>query len=202
MNIERTASPVNSAVTDALVEQQLFLDSGESPLLVANAIASATDFVERDTDRSLITQTWTMTLDQFPINRGETIYIPKGKIQSITSLAYIDGDGAPQTLDENTDFTVTSIGTENRVIPIGGWPSTSTDLNDVVTLVWISGYGDDDTDIPGWAKRAVLLKVQEAYDRTDVQEAYDATVIASKLFFEYSINDIDNGVTNVRFTNI
>lgn len=202
MNIERTTDPVNNAVPDGLVEQQLFVSATESPLLIANAIASATDFVERDTDRSLITQTWTMTLDQFPVNFRETIFIPKGKIQSITSLAYIDGDGAPQTLDEGTDFEVTTIGTENRIRPTNGWPSTSTDLDDVVTLVWVSGYGDDDTDIPGWAQRAILLKVQEAYDRTDVQEAYDATIIASKLFFEYSINDINHGLTNIRLTSI
>jgi len=198
MNIERTTDPVLNPVTNALVEQQLFLDSGESPLVIANAIASATDFVERDTDRSLITQSWTMTLDRFPTR--ETIFIPKGKIQSITSLVYLDVDDAEQTLVLDTDFTVTSIGNENRIIPIGSWPSTTNDLHDAVTLVWVSGYGLLDTDIPGWAQRAILLKVQEAYDRTDVQDAYEATIIADKLFFEYSIND--NGTTNVRLTHI
>lgn len=198
MNLERTTEPVLNPVTDALVEQQLYLDSGESPLVVANAIQSATDFVELDTDRSLITQSWTMTLDSFPNNSG-TIYIPKGKIQSITSLKYIDSDDAEQTLVLDTDFTVTTIGTENRVLPIDGWPDTSTDLHDVVTLVWVSGYGDADTDVPAWAQRAILLKVQEAYDRTEVTDAYNAAVITSKLFFDPSINDTKNGATVVRF---
>ncbi len=198
MNLERTTDPVLNPVTDALVEQQLFLGSGESPLVISNAIKSATDFVERDTDRSLITQTWTMTLDRFPVR--ETIFIPKGKIQSITSLKYLDVDDAEQTLTEGTHFTVTTVGTENRILPIGSWPDTSTDLHDVVTLVWVSGYGLLDTDIPAWAQRAILLKCQEAYDRTDVQDSYEATIAASKLFFEYSINDLNNGLTNVRFT--
>jgi len=198
MNIERTTDPVNAAVATALVEQQLYISSGDSPLVIANAIESATDFVERDTDRSLITQTWTMTLDAFPNNFRTTIYVPKGKIQSITSLKYIDVDENEQTLDLNTHFTVTTVGKENRIIPIGSWPSVFTDKDDVVTLVWISGYGDDDSDIPGWAQRAILLKVQEAFDRTDVQDAYIATIAASKLFFDYNIND--NGLTHIRRT--
>jgi uncharacterized phiE125 gp8 family phage protein len=198
MRLERTISPATNAVLTELVEQQLYISSGESPLVIANAIKAAVQAVEQDTDRSLINQTWTMTLDAFPSSFWEasirhfdytTIFIPKGKVQSITSFTYLDEQGDEQSLVEGTDYTITTFGDEQRIEPIDGYPATLTTKNDVVKLVWVSGYGEADTDIPEWAKMAILLKVKEYYDGTDVEKAYNATILTSKLFFDPDKND-------------
>jgi uncharacterized phiE125 gp8 family phage protein len=184
MTIERTTDPATNAVLTTLVEQQLYISSGESALVVANAITSAIDTVEADTDRSLITQSWTMTMDGFP----EIIYLPKGKVQSITAFTYIDTSDAVVALVEDTDYTLTTVGAMQRILPIGDWASTYSDKHDTVSIEWVSGYGDADTDIPGWAKSAILLKVKEQYDGTDVAVAYAKQIATFKLYFDYNLN--------------
>lgn len=198
MRLERTVDPAVNAVPTALVEEQLYLSANESPLVVSNATKAAVLAVEQDTGRSLINQTWTMTLDRFPSTYWEesirhfdytTIFIPKGKVQSITSFIYIDVDDVEQTLVLDTGYTITTIGDEIRIQPIDSWPSTLSTKDDVVKLVWVSGYGAADTDVPEWAKQAILLKVKEAYDGVDVEKAYDSTILTSKLFFDPDKND-------------
>ena len=198
MRLERTVDPLVNAVTTALVEQQLYLSANESPLVVANAIEGAIMKVEQDTDRSLISQTWVMTLDRFPNSFWEhsvrhydyaTIFIPKGKVQSVVSLTYIDADGDEQALVEDTDYTITTIGDEARIEPINSWPATSSNVNDTVKFTWVSGYGDADTDVPAWTKQAILLLMKEYFDGDDVHKSYQRVISRGMLFFDSEKND-------------
>ena len=139
-----------------------------------------------------------MTLDRFPTKYWEasmgaddynTIFIPKGKLQAITSFTYLDVDDVVTDMVVDTDYTITSIGDEVRINPIDYYPSTLTTKKDVIKIVWESGYGLLDTDVPEWAKQAILLKVKEYFDGTDVEKAYDLTILTSKLFFDPDKND-------------
>ena len=198
MRLERTVDPIANAVSTALVEQLLYLSANESALVVANAIESAILKVEQDTDRSLITQEWVMTLDRFPSTFWEnsvrhydytTIFIPKGKVQSVVSLKYIDTAGDEQELVEDVDFKLTKVGDEARIEPIDSYPATLTTINDAVTLTWVSGYGDADTDVPAWTKQAVLLLCKEYFDGDDVEKSYNRVISRGKLFFDSEKND-------------
>lgn len=186
MKLERTTDPAANPVSTALVEQHLRIDSGEDALVIAEAIKSAVDDVERDTDRALINQVWTLTLDGFP--KGD-IYLPKGKVNSITTFTYISATGVNTGLVEDTDYTLTTIGNLARLRPIDNWPSPVTTENDTVTIVYNVGMGAADTDMPGWVKTSVLLKCQAVYDGTDTEMPYQSLIRKSKLDFDYSIND-------------
>ena len=91
---------------------------GAEPLLVADAklymhiddnawdddiqavVKSLRKGIEITQQRSLITQTWTWTFDAFTDvmeDDGQTIYVPRPPLQSITSIKYYDNDGAQQT---------------------------------------------------------------------------------------------------------
>lgn len=183
MKLEQTTAPVNNPVSDDLVEQQLRIGDGDDPLIVSNAIKFGTNQVEKDTGRALINQTWTMYLDKFPCN--ETIYVPKGKIQSITSFQYRNTSGVLTPLVDGTDYRIDDIGGIRRIEPIGSWPEVQSDRNNVVQLVWVAGYGADESSIPDWAKQAILLKCQQSYDGTDVMDAYESAIVTEMLFFDY-----------------
>jgi len=110
-------------------------------------------------------------------------------VQSITSFTYIDADEVEQTLVLDTDYTITVFGDEQRIEPIDSWPTTFCNKNDVVKLVWISGYGAADTDIPENLKQAILLKVKEYFDGDEVDDAYRRVIAVSQLFFDSEKND-------------
>jgi len=186
MKLERTTDPAGNPVSTALVEQHLRIDSGEDALVIAEAIKSGTDDVERDTDRALINQGWTVTLDGFP--KGD-ILLPKGKVTSIDTFTYESATGISTALVEDTDYTLTTIGEVARLRPITNWPSAITTENDTVTIVYTVGMGAADTNMVGWVKTAVLLKCQSVYDGTDVEKPYWSLIRKSKLEFDYTIND-------------
>lgn len=186
MKIERTTAPATNPVSTLLVEQHLRIDSGEDALVIAEAIKSGTDDVERDTDRALINQGWTMTLDGFPSN---DILLPKGKVTSIDTFTYLSATGVSTALVEDTDYTLTTIGEVARLRPINNWPAPITTENDTVTIVYTVGMGAADTNMSGWVKTAILLKCQAVYDGTDVEKPYWSLVKKGKLSFDYTVND-------------
>ena len=186
MKLERTTEPAANPVSTALVEQHLRIDSGEDALVIAQAIKSATDDVERDTDRALINQGWTVTLDGFP--KGD-IFLPKGKVSSIDTFTYLSATGVNTALVEDTDYTLTTIGDVAILRAINNWPSPITTENDTVTIVYTVGMGAADTNMPGWVSTSILLKCQAVYDGTDVEKPYFSLIKKSKLDFDYSIND-------------
>ena len=99
--------------------------------------------------QTLITSTWEYKLDAF----SDEICLPMSPIQSITTVAYVDTDEAPQTF---TDFEFDKSG---RLRPKSGfvWPSTY-DQYDAITITYIAGQlnaGEVAEDI----KQAMLLYI-------------------------------------------
>lgn len=88
----------------------------------------------------LVTQTWTIKLADFPCGG---IPLPAGPVTSVTSVTYIDTNGASQTLSSSA-YTVVGIGdrTGAKIVPAYGysWPSTR-DVPEAVTVVFVSGVG-------------------------------------------------------------
>jgi uncharacterized phiE125 gp8 family phage protein len=201
MRIERTTAPVNPAILTTTIEEALRIGSGDDAVTVADYIDSATNDLETDTDRALITQTWTIKLDRFPSSYydnsirhydWQTIFIPKGVNATVTSFTYQDTDDAEQTLALDTDYTISNTGTEARLEPIDGWPSNVLDTeNDVITIVYTVGIGDDTADMPGWVRMALSLKVKGLYDDCfdKFEQAYNSAICTRKLYFDYSKND-------------
>lgn len=190
MNLTRTTDPVNEPLTAALVEEKMGFGSGFDANIVANLITEATTQVEDDTRLSLITQEWTMTLDRFPCNMREWIWIPRGPVQSIDSFTYVDSSGGSSTLVENTDFRVSTEGTVTRLTPIGDWPvdvADSDDFADAITIVYTAGFGANASDIPAWVKGAMYLQVASDYNNgcLDTSQAYNKKIRKKKDLRDY-----------------
>ena len=120
---------------------------------------------ETETKRALITQTWTMGMDGFP--SGGFIEIPKRKLQSITSIKYIDVDGDQQTWDSSL-YEVDIISDPGRVQPVEGeaYPTTQVTLG-AVEIEYVAGYGDAGTDINQVLILAMLLTFGHLYQNRE-----------------------------------
>lgn len=125
--------------------------------LITRYIRAAVRRAERFTGRSLITQTLEMVLDTFPA----AIDLPRPPIRSISSITYVDGDGATQTLaadqyvlDDNVirpAFNVTWPTPRNQdravtVTYVAGYSTAFTVVGDTTAPVTATGhpYSDDD----------------------------------------------------------
>lgn len=94
--------------------------------------------VEVDTQRALCTQTLAIKMDGFPCDQIEMRVCP---VQSVTSVVYLDGTGASQTL--SSSVYVVDIYSEPATITLAYgqvWPMTY-DQTNAVTVTFVAGYG-------------------------------------------------------------
>lgn len=125
--------------------------------LLNGLIAAATDHVEMYTGRALIAQTWKLSLDAF----ADSMVLPKGPVQSVTFVKYLDTAEAEQTVPA-ADYTVDIASDPQRVArdSDASWPSAHDGVN-VVNITFVSGY----SAVPPAIKQALLLLVGQWYDQ-------------------------------------
>jgi uncharacterized phiE125 gp8 family phage protein len=164
--------------------------SAEDDLLNA-IIYAGIEHVENLTGRKLLTQTWEYYLDEFP---DDSIKIPFGNLQSVTSIKYKDSDATETTLTENTDYLVecNEDQTGNIVLPYGeSWPSFTAYPSKPITIKFVCGWTTAAL-VPYAIKAALKLICADMYENRegkaltsfDYKEnrTIDALLINYKLF--------------------
>lgn len=105
--------------------------------------------------RCLITQTWTLYVDEFD-DCG--IEIPLPPLQSIASVKYIDGDGAEQTVDASVYRIIPGTPSLLELAYGESWPSHR-EQDDAVRVEFVAGYGDTGSSVPEPIRQAICLQV-------------------------------------------
>ena len=137
------------------VRTHLRIDDNELDSNLGRLIRAARNHAESITGRALITQTIDVTYDRF----CNKITIPRGRVQSITSIKYQDEDDTEQTLDTSV-YRVDSARVPGRVELEDGeaWPSLYF-ASSVVTIRAVVGYGDAADDVEEEIKQAMFLLI-------------------------------------------
>jgi len=171
MNLTRILDAESEAVSLTEVKNQLRIGTSTADHdAFCLFIAAVRHRTEQYLGKTLITSTWEYKLDAF----DDVICLPMGPVQSITTVAYTDTAGDPQTF---TDFQVDKQG---RLKPAYGftWPSTRDEL-DAVTITYIAGELTPG-DVPEDIKLAMLLEIG-AYDVGRENVIIGAGVVVSEL---------------------
>ena len=144
------------------LKSHLKVDHDVEDALVQSYLAAAVDWAERATNRAILKQTYLIVRDDFPVGAW---YLPLGKIDSVTSIEYLDTNGVTQTwapspaehqLDNDSDY-------QARLNPKTGftWPSTGEYLSSARVTV-VAGW--DTNDVPFSIRQALLLKCASLYE--------------------------------------
>ena len=153
-----TIDPVSLAEARAHCRIDESADDG----LVAGYLMAARSYIESTTGLSLISQTWEMTLHDWPL-ADEGIVLPRQPVQSITSVQYYDTAGALQTLSSAAYEIDTSAMPAQIVLADGySWPQLDDRLAPVV-IRFVAGYGASPGSIPEAIRHAILLLVGHFY---------------------------------------
>lgn len=168
MHLIRVAAPVNSLITLEEAKHHLHVDfdDDDAPISrLVDAAAQRLDGPDGYLGRCLITQTWKLTLDCFP----PEITLPLPPCQSISSITFVDPDGATQTLDPSGYQSIGLGGTDpTRIRPAFGrsWPSVRT-MPEAIAITFVAGYGDNPQDVPEPIRAAALLRVGHLYEHRE-----------------------------------
>jgi len=188
MGLRQTVPPAVEPVTLPELKDQLNLgesDDHNTHLNRLNVIARR--HVEAQTWRQLINATWQLSLDAFPTRCEDDdgfIYVPRPRLQSVTSILYIDGNGTLQTWD-SSKYQVDARGEPGRIAPAFGqtWPTTRRVFN-AVTITFVAGYGTTPATVPEDLRHAINILVAFMFDhRTeDLSKAPPAVAALLKPF--------------------
>lgn len=159
-NLTLAAGPVNEPLTVMEIREHLRIDSWFEDAVLLSFRHAARHYAEDILGRALITQSWTLKLDAFP----PVIRLPRPPLQSVTSVAYTDTNGDPQTLNPSL-YSVHTGDEPGFIVPAFGesWPATRNHPN-VVTVTFVAGYGDDATDIPESIRAGLKLFIAHLYE--------------------------------------
>lgn len=129
-------------------------------LELTKAAVAAVDGPQGRLGRCLLSQTWKLMADGFLSD----MVLPLPPVQNVTSLRYMDSDGAWQTLDPST-YRLTGVGSwAAELSPAAGttWPATSYQA-DCVEITFTTGYGDEMADVPAPILHAIRLLTAHWY---------------------------------------
>lgn len=170
-------------------------DVTEDDALIVGLMQSATKLAESYLNRHLITQTLDLTLDCFPSSDYGVIYLPKAPVQSITSITYVDDNGATQTWGAS-NYLLDSKQEPARLTTAYNisYPSIREQLNSV-TIRHVVGYGANPSDVPENIRVAIMLLVGEMYNSRQ-ESVYGVSVsqvsiTADRLLSPYRLQRFD-----------
>jgi len=106
MGLTQTVAPAIEPVTNAEARDHLRISTVDDDILIGTYITAARQYIEGRTNRQFINATWSWTLEAFP----NIFYVPRPKLSSVTSIAYLDTAGSSQTL--STDVYSVDTNTE------------------------------------------------------------------------------------------
>jgi len=163
-------APESEPVSISEAKAHLRVTFSDEDTYIDSLVKTARRQAEKYCRRAFITQTWDLVLDGFPCG---SIEVPLPPLQSVTSITYVDTNGATQTLASG-NYTVDTKSNPARITPAYGkvWPTTQSHIN-VVTVRFVAGYGSS-TDVPDDIGHALKLMIGHWYEnREDTIAAAD-----------------------------
>lgn len=150
-------------LTTAQAKQHLREDlvDADNDALIDSLVLTATRAAEDRTGRSLLNTTWRLTLDEWP----HVVRLPRGRIVSVTSVAYVDTGGVKRTLDPSV-YLCALDDVPGRIVPTWGtcWPVARCQPA-AIEVVFVAGYGTEPSHVPLPIRQWVKLALTDLYQR-------------------------------------
>lgn len=162
MNISVVTAPDAEPVSLTEAKSHLRVEHDTDDDLINALIIAAREWVENYLNRAIITQTRKLTIDRFPLC---PLRLSGRPIQEISSIKYIDSDGAEGTVDSG-EYYLTDSG--EVALDYGGqWPSVTLRGPESINITYVCGYGDNSSSVPQCVRQAVLLLIGTWYENRE-----------------------------------
>ena len=164
LTIAVIVQPAAEPVSLAQAKIHCRVDHTADDALLTSLIVAARQWCEQIMRRSIMTQTRTLSLDDWP---NGMIQLPFSKVQSIVSIQYYDQNSNVQTLPTSSYYT-DFISEPARIsfAPATALPVAEIDRINSITVTYVAGYGDA-SDVPQAISQAILLLVGHWYENRE-----------------------------------
>lgn len=157
------AGPVEEPLSLAEAKAYLKLDDAVEDGLVATLVAAARIHVEGTTSRAMISQSWRLVLDAWPLD-GE-VRLPLGPLIAVTAVTAYDAEGEPHEIDPGQ--LAIAAGRNLLLVPanLSGMPPLRERQG--LEVDFTAGYGEAAVDVPADLRQAMLALVGYWYANRD-----------------------------------
>ena len=169
--LQLVTGPTQEPLTLEQAKLHARIDTDDDDKLIMPIITAARQWIEGQTRRALVTQTWDYEIDYgWPYTQSgiPTIVIPKNPVQSITSITYQDNAGtSPQPTLASSQYTV--VNRKHRTYIVPAYDVTWPDIRCVpacVTIRFVAGEAIG--SVPEQLIEAMKLLVTHFYERRDL----------------------------------
>lgn len=151
MGLKRTLAPTDTPVSLAEAKAQCRVLSDDEDELIEGLIAAATSMVEDYCGRSLMAQTWRLTLDNF----ADRIILPRGPVQLVSAFTVLPQTGAAETVSGDL-YALDNESDPPAIVrqPLATWPTPGDRVNPI-SITYVAGYDA----VPAAIKQAILMLV-------------------------------------------
>ena len=155
--LAEVTAPTAEPLQVSEVRRHLALDDSYYDDYLSSLVQVTRAQVQAHTHRQLVTATYDMKVDALPAGQ-QTLAIPHGQLQSITSITYIDSAGDSQTWS-SANYDVSTAREPGTIRPAHGktWPAARVQ-QEAATVRFICGYGAAGA-VPQAIKQAMLLLI-------------------------------------------
>lgn len=163
MNVTLKTAPTLEPVTEQEVMDHLRISTSDEVASVAGWISAAREWVEAYTDRSLMTQTWQLSLPSMP----RKVWLPRATpLASVTHVKYYDDDNTLQTWSSANYFTPSFEEPASiEVLDTATVPSIYS-RSDAVQIEYIAG-ATTASSVPKPLVQAILMLVGHWYEHRE-----------------------------------
>lgn len=164
--------PVEEPLSADEAKRHCRVDVSEDDSYIEGLIAAARERCEVETDRSFVTQTWRMTIDEFQ----PEMLLPRGPHRSVDLVEYYDQTNTLRTLAATTyEADLTADPARIRLGYGQFWPLTYGQLWSLtrwgkpgaVRVTFTAGYGTA-AAVPAGIKHAVKMLVAHWYENREI----------------------------------
>ena len=159
MTITELTSPVGEPLTLAETKAHLRIDASSEDDLIASLIRTVREYIERETGLALLSRTFRLYLDDWPLSR--VIQIGRGPVQTIEAVTVYDADGIAVDVDAR-GFVLDGQARPARLI-LPRQPAPGQAINGI-EIDFSAGFGATGADVPDTLKRAMLLHLALLYE--------------------------------------
>ena len=174
MGLKLVTPPTTEPVSVSEAKEHLRITGTDEDALITTFIEAAREYCEEYQNKAYITQTWDLSLDEFP---DSPYSLPKPPLQSISSIKYYDQDGTEYEFNAS-DYLVDTASVKGRVSLAYGksWPSVTLQPMNGVIIQFIAGYGEAASDVPERIRNAIKVLIGQIYENreaTDIKKHFE-----------------------------
>ncbi|MEM6616625.1 MAG: phage head-tail connector protein [Pseudomonadota bacterium] len=162
MPLSLVTAPAVEPISLAEAKTHIRIDHEHEDLYIQALIVSVRVRFEATLNRALITQTWALLLDDWPLyGLAEIVPAP---VQSISSVTVKTPNGT-QTVAP-TAYQLDGVSTPARLKFTGPLPTTDGSLN-AITIEFLTGFGATAANLPADIRHAMLFTLAHWYEHRD-----------------------------------